>query len=645
MNLLEPLFSLSVQGWWTLAVVLGMTIVIARDRLGPDLAMFSALSILLITQVVTPVRALEGFSNKAIITIGSLFVVAAAMRETGALAMISRILFGTVRSPFVGLLRMVLPTALLSAFINNTPVVAMGIPVVREFSKRVGERPSRFLMPLAYAAMLGGTCTLIGTSSNLVISGLLHQNNLTELGMLDISWIGVPTMVVGVVYLMTVGHRLLQTRKSPNEKMNEERREYLAEVVVAEDSPLVGKTVEGAGLRNLPGLFLAEIRRANGRRIRPVAPENLLLANDHLVLSGVASTVQDLQSFPGLNPIDEPTAEIELERGLFEVVISHRSNLIGRTLRDVGFRRRYNAAVLAVHRAGERIEQRIGDIILRPGDTLMLSAAPGFYDTWRNHVGFYLISSVPAHRPPRYRNAHFSMVVVLALVLVPTLTNIDMMTAAVAAVTLFIATKCISPRAVRQSIDWSVLLVIGSALGISAGLQDSGAADAIGLVLVHATQPAGPLAIIAAIYLLGVVSASLLTNAAGAALVFPIALKAAHVANLDPRPVAIIVALSASAAFATPLGSNAILLISGPGGYRYRDFLKVGLPLNILCLFVALTVLPMVWSLHTDSEKINPAQTSTIGQHENLPLYSRVSDPMVIVSKHSIPPEGKHYGP
>jgi len=590
------------EGWWTISVLLIMTGLIARDRLGPDLAMFGALGVLLASGSLQPEQALAGFANKALITIGALFVVAATIRETGALTLLSNVLFGQVRTPWLGLVRMVLPTAMLSAFINNTPVVVMMIPAVRDFAKRIDDRPSRFLIPLAYAAMLGGTCTLIGTSANLVISGLLEQSDMPEMGLFEIAWVGVPTLVVGLLYLLTAGHRLLDVRRSPRESLTDEPRLYLAEVAVAMDSPLIGRTVEGAGLRHLPGLFLAEIRRSDGRVIRPVNPQTGLQGGDHLVLSGLASTVQDLQSFPGLQAVDEPTSEVEVERGLFEVVISHRSNLVGRSVRDIGFRRRYDAAILAVHRSGEPLHQRIGDIILRPGDTLMLSASPGFYDTYRNHAGFYLISSVPNSAPARYRNAHISLLALAALVAGPTLTHVDMMTASMITVVFFLASGCISPRGVRQSVDWSVLLVIGCALGLASALQASGAADIIGQLLWAISQALvspslQPIVVLASLYILAVVCASLLTNAAAAALVFPIALEVANIAGMNPRPLAIAVALASSAAFATPLGSNALLLVSGPGGYRYRDFLRIGLPLNGLCLAVTLLILPWVWPL------------------------------------------------
>ncbi|MFK7929455.1 MAG: SLC13 family permease [Myxococcota bacterium] len=599
---------MTLAGWLVIGVLLLATWVIARDRVGPDLTLVGALAVVVAAGVLDLGQAAQGFANPALLTIGALFVVAAAVRETGALVLITRWVFGQTRSPRLGLLRLVLPTAVLSAFVNNTPVVAMFIPATRSFAQRVGESPSRFLMPLGFAAMLGGTCTLIGTSANLVVSGQLESANQAPLGMLEIGWVGLPTMVVGVLYLMTVGHYLLGRRRAPGETLSDEgAREYLAEVRVAEDSPLAGRTVEDAGLRHLPKLFLAEIHRASGDVVRPVAPTTRLQVGDLLVLSGVASTVADLRALPGLQPVDELDVS-SLDRHLFEVVVSHRSALLGRTVRDVGFRRRYDAAILAVHRAGERIQDRIGDIVLQPGDTLMLSSSPGFRKTWRDSTDFYVVSAVDEQVPPRYRAANAALAVLMLLVMipvgstflhqaVPSIPEVPIGVLALLAVVALLALGCVTPRQARQSVDYSILVVIGSALGLAKALEVSGAAESIASVLVSSTSWLPPIGLLALIYVVCVLSASLLTNAAAAALIFPIAVSVAQAASLDPRPFAIVVALAASAGFASPVGSNATLLTYGPGGYRYLDYTRVGLPLNALCLAVALLVVPLVWPL------------------------------------------------
>ncbi|MFT7520085.1 MAG: di/tricarboxylate transporter [Kiritimatiellia bacterium] len=592
-----------VAGWITLFVLLGMTVVIARDRIGPDLTMFGALAILVGFGVIDPMQAAAGFANPALLTIGALFVMAAAVRETGALRMMSQVIFGRAHTTRAGLFRLLLPTALLSGFLNNTPIVAMFIPLAKGFARRIDESPSRFLMPLGFAAMLGGTCTLIGTSANLVVSSQLQQAELPPLGMLEIGWVGVPTMVVGLIYLMTAGHWLLGRRKAPRETMAEDARQYLAELQVAADSPLIGKTVVDAGLRHLPGLFLAEIHREDGRTVRPVSPQDRLVAGDLLILSGQAATVADLRELPGLQPVDDLDIG-DLERHLFEVVISHRSSLVGRTVREAGFRRRFDAAILGVHRAGERIDRRIGDIVLRPGDTLMLSASPGFRAAWQNSAYFYLVSAVQEAPAPNYRSANLTLIILSLLVLLPVVSTaipgmVEVPIAAVAmlAVVALLVTRCITARQARQAIDWSVLLVIGCALGLAQALDHSGAAAVLaqGLVSLAGWMPG--IVLLALIYVISLTTASLLTNAAAAALVFPVAIAVAQAAQLDPRPFAITVALAASAGFATPVGSNATLLTYGPGGYRYLDYTRVGLPLNALCLVIALVVVPLVWPL------------------------------------------------
>lgn len=586
--------ALDAEGALALAVVVGIGVGMLRDRLGPDLLMFSGLCILVVSGVLAPAEALAGFSEPAVATLAVLFVCAAAMRETGALRLVSRMVFGDTRSPLAATLRLLLPTALLSAVMNNTPIVAMFIPMVRRFALRVGLAPSRLLLPLAYASMLGGTCTLIGTSSNLVVSGQLARTGTTSLGMLEIGWIGVPTLVVGVLYLVFVGRHLLPDRPDLLTEASANAREYLAEVEVLPGSPVVGQKVGGAGLRNLDGLFLAEIRRTDGHRVRPVAPHDRLLAGDHLVFVGGSAHLGDLlTSTPGL----VATGDVQLgERGLFEVVLSHRSRFVGQTVKQADFRRRVDAAILAVHRAGERIEGQIGEIVLHAGDTLLLSASPGFFRTFRDSDLFYMVSELPSDPPARTDKANLTLLTLVALVLLPGVFGIPLLVAAMGALlVLLVGIRALSPRAARSAVSWNVLVLVGSAFGVAEGLQSSGAADAIGAGLVGLTAPLGSRATLAAVYALGVLFASFLSNAAAAALLFPIAATAASASGADLRPFAIALAMAASAGFSTPIGCQPNLLVHGPGNYRTTDFLRVGLPLNLLLGTLAIVAIPWIW--------------------------------------------------
>jgi di/tricarboxylate transporter len=579
----------------TLGVVCVVTILLAREYLGPDLVMFGGLSALVVCGVLDPTRALAGFGNPALATIAVLFPIAAAVQETGALQVIARTVLGAPKPSRWSVARLMGSTALLSAFLNNIPIVALLIPAVLDFAKRVGTSPSRFLMPLSFAAMLGGTSTLIGTSSNLVISGLLESVGQEPLAMLEMAWVGVPTALVGVLYMTTVGQWLLPDRVDPQQVLHDEARQYLAEVEVADDSPLRGQTIEEAGLRGLPGLFLVEIRRADGSVLRPAKPSQRLQAADHLVFSGLASTVQDLRKFPGLRPTGVEASVAELEEKLFEVVVSYRSTLIGKTVKEAEFRRRFNAAILAVHRAGGRIETRIGDIVLKAGDTLMLSAEPGFGRTYRDSIQFLVVSDIPGGSPPRYRKAKLALGVVGALVLVPTLTGTPILVPAMAALVVLLVTGCVTPGHARKSVGWQVLVLVGSAIGISEAMVVSGAAHWVADALVQTTMVLGPRGTLAGIYVMTLVFALFVGNAASAALMFPIAASTAMTLGVEIRPFAIGTAMAASAAFSTPVGYAANLLVYGPGGYRYLDFTRVGVPLNVLCLVVVLVVVPWVW--------------------------------------------------
>ncbi len=416
------------------------------------------------------------------------------------------------------------------------------------------------------------------------------------LGMLEIGSIGLPSALLGIAYLALVGRHLIPDRTAPSEQLQSEARDYLLELGVAPDSPLVGASVEDAGLRALPELFLVEVRRADGRVLRPVAPEDTLQGGDHLVLTGVATTVEDLLSqFPGLHPIEEDPKDLLAERQLFEVVLSHRSPLLGLTVRESDFRRRFDAAILAVHRSGERLQEKIGDIVLQPGDTLMLSASPGFRRSWQNSVAFYLVSEMRAEPPRRYRRARIVLATALAMVLLPALTGTPLLVAAMGALVLLLGTNCIGLKTARTAVNWTVLVLIGSAFGVAAALEESGAAEGIARLLLSLTDSMGPHATLAAVYVLGVVLASFISNAASAALMLPVALLAAELQGVDARPFAIALAMAASAGFSTPIGCPPNLLVYGPGGYQYLDFVRVGLPLNLLFFGVAMVGIPWVW--------------------------------------------------
>ena len=587
----------------TLAVVALAIAALAREVLSPDLILFGALLVLVAAGVVSMEQALTGFSNPVLLAIAGLLIVAAGLRATGALEAVSDAVLGRSRSVRQALARMTGSTVVASAFLNNTGIVAMGIPAVTRWARRRGVAPSRLLIPLSYASILGGVCTLIGTSTNLVVDGLLKSHGLTGLGFFELAAVGVPVAAVGLVYLVGVAPRLLPDRREA-EADAQAAREYLTEMELSSPSPLIGRTVEEAGLRHLPGLFLVRIEREMGI-VAPVGPGERLADGDRLTFAGLAETIVDLRRFRGLSPAGrggpgDPrggrAADGEsLE--LHEAVIAPGSPLVGTNVREASFRARYNAAVIAVHRHGERIQKRIGDIVLRPGDTLMLEAAAGFDRAFRDSTDFYLVSRVDDSVAPRY-GRQGAAVAVLAAVVVTAATGLVPITLAAAGGGLaMVLLGCLSPGEAKRAVDWSLLIVIGSALGIAVAMERSGAAELLARGVLDASVGLGPVGVLAGVFAATLVLTELITNNAAAALMFPVALSAAGDLGLAARPLIIAVTVAASLSMSTPLGYQTNLMVYGPGGYRFTDFTRAGLPLQLAAGVLAVILIPMIWPL------------------------------------------------
>ncbi len=586
------------DGWLTLTVLVLMVVAMAREAAAPDLIVMAGLFCLAAAGVLTPRETFQGFANPAVATIGALFIVSAALRETGLLETLVFRLFGGAESQRSALARMCPPLAGFSGFLNNAPIVAMMTPVVIDWARRTGRSPSRFLIPLSYATILGSILTVIGTSVNLTVAGLIHEAGMPEMRFFELLPVGLPVCLVGLVYLVFGVPSFLPERQDLAEQLGEQRREYTAAMRVEPGSRLVGTSVEAAGLRQLPGLFLVEIERG-GRTVTPVRPDEELVADDRLVFAGVVSTIVDLQRFPGLVLDSEPgdPADDGKERHLVEAVISNSSPLRGRSVRDANFRTTYDAAVIAVHRNGERVGGKIGEIVLRPGDTLLLQSAPHFLRAHRNSPDFFLVSDIGRNAAARPEKLWIAVAILAAMVATAALGLLPTSIAAFLAAGALIVTRCIRGAEARQSVEWNVLIVIGAGLGIALAMTKSGAADAIAGLLVGGVGGLGPWATLAVVYLATVLLAEFLHHAAAAAIMFPIAVAAAAGVGVEPRGFLMAVAVGATCAFANPVTYQTHLIVYGPGGYRFADFVRAGLPLDLLCATVALTVIPMVWPL------------------------------------------------
>ena len=594
--------TLGWEGWFSLGVVVCCFLFFVASRAAPDLITSAGLTLLLVSGILTPAEGLAGFANEGMLTIAVLYVVVTGLTETGAVHWIAAGLLGRPRSPVRARFRLMVPVAAISAFLNNTPVVAIFIPAVEDWAKRHRLSLSQLLIPLSYASIAGGTCTLIGTSTNLVIDGLYRTHTgAAGFALFDLAWIGLPLVATVFLFLLLAGNRLLPQR-IPVSATYERVREYIAEMLVAADSPLIGKSIEEAGLRQLPGLFLIELDRG-GQILPAVSSREILAAGDRLVFAGVLDSVMNLQRTRGLLPATDQVFKLtgpRQTRCFVEAVLSDNCPLIGRTVREGRFRTRYNAVILALARRGERVRRKIGDIELRAGDTLLLECRPSFVEQQRNSWDFLLVSQFGDSHPPNHRRAPLALAIVGAMVLSTTLGLVSMLEAALLAAGLMILSRCTDGRSARRAPDWQVLVVIATSFGIGAALDKTGAATFLAGHLLSLAQGHvwGSLALL---FAAGALLTSLATNNVAAVLLFPIALEIAAALGARAEPFLITLMIAASASFATPIGYQTNLMVYNAGGYRFSDFLRVGLPLTLVVGLVTVLLVPQFWPLRVAS--------------------------------------------
>lgn len=588
------------EAWFVIGVVIMLIWALARNWASPDLLSIGALTVLVLGGVLSgspklpaPDKALAGYGNPSLITVGALFVLVAGLTQTGAMTLMTQRLIGRPTSVLAAQLRVLIPVTLLSSFMNNTPVVAMFMPVVNDICKKTQISPSKLFLPMAYAATFGGICSLIGTSTNLIVSDLVERAGLPGLWMFDISWVGIPAALVGIAFVLATSRWLLPDRK-PAISLTDDPRRYTVEMLVEPSGPLVGQSIEQAGLRHLPGLFLAEIER-DGEILAAVGPQERLHPGDQLVFVGIIESVVDLRRMRGLIPATDQTFKLDAprtQRCLVEVVVSDHCPLAGRSIREGRFRSIYNAAVIAVARSGKRLSARIGDIVLQPGDTLLVEAHADFVQQQRNSRDFYLVSSVENSTPPRHDRAWIAIAILVGMVTVASLEWIEILPASLLAAMLLIVTRCCTASEARQSIEWSVLLVIGAALGIGRAIETSGAASAIAAQLIGLAG-GHPWMVLAVVYFTTMIFTEAITNNAAAVLVFPIALAASQELGVSHMPFVITVMIGASAGYATPIGYQTNLMVYGPGGYRFSDYLRIGVPLDLIFMAVTVALTPV----------------------------------------------------
>lgn len=596
---------MSTDAWITLAVAVATLVLLATDRYSPALVMAGAVTFLLVSGVIDQDGALLGFANEAPVTVAALYVLAGAVRITGALEQITdRVLGGPSkndekRDSRLTMTRILFPSMAASAFIANTPLVAMIAPRILTWARRTGRSASCYLMPLSYAVIFGGCITLIGTSTNLVVSGLLREFGHEPLGVFEFTGAGLPIAVVGVGLTVLIAPRLLRDRHGPDESIRDRLRRFTTAMVVTDGSPLSGQTVAEAGLRRLQGVFLVEIERGT-RVVSPVAPEEVIAAGDRLTFSGDVSRIVDLMQIDGLVSAEQQHQHgiaQRPDRAFYEVVIGEGSPLVGGTLKEIGFRGRYGAAVIAIHRSGEPVSGKLGEIRLRVGDLLLVLGSPDFRRASMEQTDFLVVAPLHGSRPLRRENARIVELLTLGLVLVAGTGLLDLLQTSLMIAIALVGLRIVTLSEARASIDLEVIVLMAASFGLGIAIRDSGLAAQLANEVVTLSEPFGDIGILAGVLVATMLMTELLSNNAAAVMMFPIAMAVAEQAGLNARPFAIVILFGATLSFLTPIGYQTNTLVWGMGGYRYGDFAKLGAPLTVVTIVMILVTVPLLFPL------------------------------------------------
>ncbi len=580
----------------TLFVIAGCFGLLITTRLPADMVLIAGVAVLVFANILTPAEALAGAASEGLATVAVLFVVAQALSDTGVVSWISYNLLGRPKNVASAQIRLMAPVAIFSSVLNNTPVVAMMVPAVRDWARRNNISSSQLMIPLSYAAIIGGTCTVVGTSTNLVVNDMLKaQPGIDGLALFDLAWIGIPCTLVVLGLTVATSRWLLPDRKGQSQRF-EDARQYVVEMLVEQGSPLVGKSIEDAGLRQLPGMFLIEIDR-QGRILTAVSPRELLQGDDRLIFAGDVRSVVDLKNIHGLRVADDQVFKLDAHqssRSLVEVVISPNFPHLGKTVRDMGFRNHYGAAIIAISRDGQHLKTKIGDVDLRPGDTLLLETHEDFVENQRYSRDFLLVSQIENSRPVRHEQRGTAGLILLGMVALVGSGMLPMFKAALLAATLLVLTRCVRIRDARRSIDWEVLLVIAASIGLGAAMEKTGAAHSIAELIIGASA-GSPTGLLISLFALTAAFSAVISNMAAAVILFPVAIAASQGLGIAPEPLAVTLMIGASTCFATPIGYQTNLMVYGPGNYKFQDFLKMGIPLTVAVGAVTVSIVPLIW--------------------------------------------------
>lgn len=584
------------DAWFTLAVIAAMVVALVTERVAATVAVTAAVIVLYLSGIIDLDQAFGGLSNSAPITVAALYVLAGGAEQTGALARGIEAVLGrrAPRSERNALWRVGRVAVSGSAFVPNTPLVALMVPSIEHWARRHSISPSRLLMPLSYAAVLGGVITVLGTSTNLVVNGFLEDAGLEPFSVFAITPVGLPVALAGLVTLVVFTPLLLPRRTTPVDALGG-GREYSIEMVVTAGGSIAGTTVADAPFAAIRGVVLSDLDRL-GETVHPVPQDTRLEPGDHLLFTGPIDRIHDLEKLDGLVTTHESLA---LGSGpdrshMFEAVVAGTGPISGQSLKQLAFHERHGATVLALHRAGEPVRGQIGDVVLRGGDVLVLVAEDGFRDRTRDLPDFLVVAPMEAAAPVRRPGARIVQLVVLALLVATGTGIVDLTPASIAAAFALVAARVLSPSEAVRAVNFNVIALVAMSFGLGSATAQSGLAARFADVLVDLGEPLGAVGVLVGVMVATAVLTELLSNNAAAALMFPVAVAISTETGTDLKALSLGILVMASCSFLSPIGYQTNTMVWSIGGYRFADFTRVGIPLTAVVFATAVAVIPLV---------------------------------------------------
>lgn len=586
---------------FVLAVAVCAVILFATEKLSVDVVAIVVMVTLIASGIVSPEEGISGFSNKATVTVAAMFILSAGLFKTGAVNYLGTITSRLFKQNFwVGLISVMFAVAFFSAFINNTPVVAIFIPILLGVAKEIKASTSKLLMPMSFASMFGGVCTLIGTSTNILVNSIAEGQGQPAFSMFEIAPLGLVMFVVGTTYMLVIGIRLIPERRAEGDLIESfHLHEYITEVVLLEESSSVGKQIKDAPLVKDIDISIIEIQRGDETIPLPAA-DVVLRAGDVLRVRCDLEKFKKIQQRQGV--VFKPEFQWRdediqsLDAKLVEGVIAPHSDFIGKTLKDLNFRGEFGATVLALRHRGVLMREKLSETKLDAGDALLLEVRKRRFNQLRQSPAFVIISEVQQERF-RKRKIIPALLIIAGVIITASVGIMDIVASAVIGSVLLVLVGCIKMEEAYKAIEWRIIFLLAGVLALEAAMENSKAGELVSEQIIATVGVWGPIAMISAFYLMTFVLTEMMSNTATAALLTPVAIATANTLGLNPRPFLVAVMFAASASFMTPVGYQTNTLIYGPGQYRFADFLKVGTPLNILFWITATILIPYFWPL------------------------------------------------